>query len=304
MSRSLTTNEILHHLFKAGFVDELMRYEIRDTQPSEGVGQKTELKCPSCGSNLKEIKGDHIYRESGLYNVELMGIQVLRCTKKGCGEVMPVLKAIDKLHDAIADALIKKSSSLTGSEFRFLRKEMEISIKRLAELLGVAPGTVSRWENSNIKIRVSYDVSIKELFNKRRVSKTYKHYTYRVTWSEEDNEYAGLCAEFPGVSWRSKTPYSTMKGIRKVVANVIEDMKKTGDLMKYKGYTAVVNYNDDDKVFHSKVEGIRDLLCFEGNSVEELEKAFHEFIDEYLADCKRTGGKSQITSRHRAEKEK
>lgn len=55
------------------------------------------------------------------------------------------------------------------------------------------------------------------------------HYTYRVTWSDEDNEYVGLCVEFPGLSWLAGTPEAALKGIRKVVADVIEDMGKTGE---------------------------------------------------------------------------
>lgn len=49
-------------------------------------------------------------------------------------------------------------------------------------------------------------------------------YTYRVTWSEEDNEYVGLCAEFSSLSWLASTPEAALKGIRQVVANVVEDM--------------------------------------------------------------------------------
>ncbi len=55
------------------------------------------------------------------------------------------------------------------------------------------------------------------------------HYTYRVTWSEEDKEYVGLCAELPSVSWLSKTPESALKGIRNIVADIIKDMKKNGE---------------------------------------------------------------------------
>ena len=51
------------------------------------------------------------------------------------------------------------------------------------------------------------------------------HYTYRVTWSEDDREYVGLCAEFPSLSWLAKTPEAALKGIRKVVADVVQDMK-------------------------------------------------------------------------------
>jgi len=57
------------------------------------------------------------------------------------------------------------------------------------------------------------------------------HYTYRVTWSAEDKEYVGLCAEFPSLSWLSKTPEGALRGIRKVVADVVEDMKKTGEVI-------------------------------------------------------------------------
>lgn len=54
-------------------------------------------------------------------------------------------------------------------------------------------------------------------------------YTYRVMWSEEDGEYAGLCAEFPGLSWLARTPEAALKGIRRVVANVISDMIRNGE---------------------------------------------------------------------------
>ena len=51
-------------------------------------------------------------------------------------------------------------------------------------------------------------------------------YTYRVTWSEDDNEYLGLCAEFPSLSWLADTPEKALKGIRNLVAGVLLDMSK------------------------------------------------------------------------------
>ena len=54
-------------------------------------------------------------------------------------------------------------------------------------------------------------------------------YTYRVTWSGNDNEHVGLCAEFPGLSWLAKSPEAALKGIRNVVADVVADMQKTGE---------------------------------------------------------------------------
>jgi predicted HicB family RNase H-like nuclease len=55
------------------------------------------------------------------------------------------------------------------------------------------------------------------------------HYTYRVTWSEDDQEYVGLCAEFPSLSWLAQTPETALKGIRNVVAEVVNDMKENGE---------------------------------------------------------------------------
>ncbi|MFH7327057.1 type II toxin-antitoxin system HicB family antitoxin [Desulfurivibrio sp. C05AmB] len=55
------------------------------------------------------------------------------------------------------------------------------------------------------------------------------HYTYRVTWSEEDREYVGLCAEFPSLSWLASSPEKALRGIRGVVAEVVADLEKTGE---------------------------------------------------------------------------
>jgi predicted HicB family RNase H-like nuclease len=51
------------------------------------------------------------------------------------------------------------------------------------------------------------------------------HYTYRVTWSAEDGEHVGLCAEFPSLSWLDKTPEKALKGIRRIVAESVVDME-------------------------------------------------------------------------------
>jgi len=51
-------------------------------------------------------------------------------------------------------------------------------------------------------------------------------YTYRVTWSEEDQEYVGLCAEFPSLSWLEGTHETALAGIRKLVKDTVADLKK------------------------------------------------------------------------------
>lgn len=57
------------------------------------------------------------------------------------------------------------------------------------------------------------------------------HYTYRVTWSSEDGEHVGLCAEFPSLSWLAKTPEAALKRIRQVVADTVADMQASGEVI-------------------------------------------------------------------------
>lgn len=59
--------------------------------------------------------------------------------------------------------------------------------------------------------------------------KTIDRYTYRVAWSEEDQEFVGSCAELPSLSWLDKSPGKALAGIRKVVADCIKDMEKSGE---------------------------------------------------------------------------
>jgi predicted HicB family RNase H-like nuclease len=54
-------------------------------------------------------------------------------------------------------------------------------------------------------------------------------FTYRVTWSEEDNEYVGLCVEFPSLSWLEPTMEAALQGVRQVVASVVTDLETKGE---------------------------------------------------------------------------
>ncbi len=55
--------------------------------------------------------------------------------------------------------------------------------------------------------------------------------------------------------------------------------------LKYKGYIGSVAYSEPDKVFFGKLEGIDDLVNYEGESVKEITDAFHEAVDDYLIFC-------------------
>lgn len=56
------------------------------------------------------------------------------------------------------------------------------------------------------------------------MTKNIDRYTYRVTWSEEDREHVGLCAEFQSLSWLEKNPEKALAGIRKLVKSCVTDM--------------------------------------------------------------------------------
>lgn len=57
------------------------------------------------------------------------------------------------------------------------------------------------------------------------------------------------------------------------------------NLLSYKNYNGTVEYSRDDSCLFGKVIGIKSLLSYEGNSVQELEQDFKNAIDEYLKDC-------------------
>ncbi len=54
-------------------------------------------------------------------------------------------------------------------------------------------------------------------------------YTYRITWSEDDREFVGLCVEFPSLSWLAKTPEAALAGIRRIVKRAVQDMESQGE---------------------------------------------------------------------------
>ena len=54
-------------------------------------------------------------------------------------------------------------------------------------------------------------------------------YTYRTTWSAEDNAHVGLCAEFPSLSWLAPTPAAALPGIQRLVRECLADMHANGE---------------------------------------------------------------------------
>lgn len=60
-------------------------------------------------------------------------------------------------------------------------------------------------------------------------------------------------------------------------------------MLKHKGYIGHVEYDDDAGLFHGEIVNIRDVVTFQGRTVDELREAFRESVDDYLAFCAERG---------------
>ena len=59
------------------------------------------------------------------------------------------------------------------------------------------------------------------------------------------------------------------------------------DVLTYRGFIGSVHFSAEDNVFFGKIEGINDLITFEGRTVDELITAFHYVVDEHINDCEK-----------------
>lgn len=121
----------------------------------------TPWKCSACGGDARVTNGSYNYKESGLDNVILKGIELVHCDN--CGNEDPIIPAMDKLHALIAEALICKPARLQGKEVRFLRKYMRKSAREFAKILHMDPSTVSKWENNEDPVGQQSDLLIRAL---------------------------------------------------------------------------------------------------------------------------------------------
>ena len=105
------------------------------------------MKCFECSADMNVTRETRRYKECGLDDIVLHGVEVRRCPK--CGEEDIVIPRIEELHRLIAGGLLHKAGRLTGAEVRFLRKALGWSADDFAKSVGVARETVSRWENNH-----------------------------------------------------------------------------------------------------------------------------------------------------------
>jgi len=103
------------------------------------------MKCTDCGTTMTTLIENYRYDECGLPYVVLEQVHVSRCPKCGAAEV--AIPAMEQLHALIAVEVAQKDTRLTPDEVKYLRKYLGLSSGDFAEVMGVDPATVSRWEN-------------------------------------------------------------------------------------------------------------------------------------------------------------
>jgi len=101
------------------------------------------------------------YTESGLDNIYLLnGVHFI----EEDGDTFTSINDLDQLHVQIAKTLVDQHSPLQAKEFKFLRVELNLSQKALAELLGVDSQTVARWEKAETAIPRGSDVLLRSYY--------------------------------------------------------------------------------------------------------------------------------------------
>jgi DNA-binding transcriptional regulator YiaG len=112
--------------------------------------------CSNCGAKARIVKGDYEFKESGLRDVTLLDINLIKCAK--CGNVDPILSGVDDVLDLLAVAVLQKQYRLEGAELRFLRKHVGLNQEEFSKLMHVDKTTLSKWENDEDQIGIRSDL--------------------------------------------------------------------------------------------------------------------------------------------------
>ena len=118
-------------------------------------------RCSNCGQDAKKTRANYLFRESGLHNVVLKNIEVIKCSH--CGNEDPIIHRMADLMKQIAQALVEKPYALTGAEIRFLRKYLGMNGADFASLLHSDKTVLSRWENDQVVVGSKGDLLIRAI---------------------------------------------------------------------------------------------------------------------------------------------
>jgi YgiT-type zinc finger domain-containing protein len=122
-------------------------------------GTTVEHHCTNCGSTARTIHGNHLFRASGLNNIILEDIDMIKC--ENCGNEEPIIARINGVLKTIALALINKPFALCGEEIRYLRKYLGMSGDTFSTFLQTDKSVLSRWENNRELVGARSDLLIR-----------------------------------------------------------------------------------------------------------------------------------------------
>jgi len=145
--------------------------------------------------------GLYQYKGCGLLNVYLVNGFELR--KTAYGEAVAI-KNVEGLHDAIADHLVIQPVHLTSEEFRYLRVFLELSQKKLGELLGVSDQTIANWEKRNTGIDQAAETLLRMLVREHRGGNVaVRQFVERINEAERHERLESLTfKQSRGSAWR------------------------------------------------------------------------------------------------------
>jgi putative zinc finger/helix-turn-helix YgiT family protein len=128
-----------------------------------GNRMEKKMKCVMCDNNklLKKQKTTKKYKESGLDNVTLHGVEYYKCDK--CGEEYYGYGDQESLHALIARVLILKKELLTGKEVRFLRTYLGYSTTMFASLTCYTVESISRFETNDRDVSDKFDILVRAI---------------------------------------------------------------------------------------------------------------------------------------------
>jgi DNA-binding transcriptional regulator YiaG len=140
------------------------------------------------------------YQGCGLPNVYLTN--GFKETKTAYGPSF-VVNDIEGLHGAIADQLVVKASALTPLEFRYLRNYLELSQKRLGELVGTSDQSIANWEKGNTPIVKAAETLLRMLVREHRGGNVdVRQFVERVNEDDRQEKLRSLTFKQSKKSWR------------------------------------------------------------------------------------------------------
>lgn len=120
-----------------------------------------KFECSQCGAMVEVVRGTYQFKESGLKNVFLKNIELVRCRE--CGTTDPIIPHVNELMRVLALAVIARPYRLSGEEIRFLRKYLGKSGTEFCKLLSINKSTLSKWENNEDRVGEQSDRLIRTI---------------------------------------------------------------------------------------------------------------------------------------------